>query len=394
MSEIVEINKFILNTYKRLNILIDGGCGAYLQSRDQKYLDFTSGIGVNSLGYGHSEFCKVLGTGIGKPLHVSNLFYTYEQLNAAKRIIQSSGLGKVFFTNSGTEAIEGALKLVKKYANDKGIKNYNIISMKNSFHGRSIGALSLSYNKKYKDPFSPLLKNIRFAKFNSFDSVKKLCDKSSVAIILEPIQGEGGIRVAKSKFLKKLRKYCDDKKILLIFDEIQSGMGRSGRVFACEHSNVRPDILVCAKGLGNGVPVGCFIVDDKLSNVLTTSMHGSTFGGNPFALRAVSAVFDIFEKHRVVENVAKLSKKLESILDNFVKEYSFCLKRSGRGFMQGLEIDESMPVSSIIVKAQERGLLLLTCGKNQLRFLPPLIISENEIYEMQKKLSIVFNSML
>lgn len=384
----------IIPTYKRFDIVLESGEGVYLlDDKGKKYLDFSSGIGVCALGYNHAEFNAKIKAQVDKLLHTSNLYYNENIAQAAKHLAKASGLERVFFTNSGAESIEGAMKVARKYAFNKGIKGGNFIAFKHSFHGRTLGALSLTANEKYQKPFKPLISGVKFAKYNDFSSVERLVNEKTCAIILESVQGEGGVNPAQKDFYKALRKLCDEKDILLIADEIQCGMGRSGKFFAYEHSGILPDVMTSAKALGCGLSVGAFVVSEKVAQKsLEAGDHGSTYGGNPLVCAGVNAVFEIFKKEKILENISKLTPYLEQSLENLIKEFRFCKKRKGLGFMQGLSLDKSVKVAEVIKKCQENSLLLISCGENDLRFLPPLIIEKSHIDEMSEKLRKVFKS--
>ncbi len=384
----------IIPTYKRFDIVLESGEGVYLlDDKGKKYLDFSSGIGVCALGYNHAEFNAKIKAQVDKLLHTSNLYYNENIAQAAKHLAKASGLERVFFTNSGAESIEGAMKVARKYAFNKGIKGGNFIAFKHSFHGRTLGALSLTANEKYQKPFKPLISGVKFAKYNDFSSVERLVNEKTCAIILESVQGEGGVNPAQKDFYKALRKLCDEKDILLIADEIQCGMGRSGKFFAYEHSGILPDVMTSAKALGCGLSVGAFVVSEKVAQKsLEAGDHGSTYGGNLLVCAGVNAVFEIFKKEKILENVSKLTPYLEQSLENLIKEFRFCKKRKGLGFMQGLSLDKSVKVAEVIKKCQENSLLLISCGENDLRFLPPLIIEKSHIDEMSEKLRKVFKS--
>ncbi|EAC1315180.1 aspartate aminotransferase family protein [Campylobacter coli] len=384
----------IIPTYKRFDIVLESGEGVYLlDDKGKKYLDFSSGIGVCALGYNHAEFNAKIKAQVDKLLHTSNLYYNENIAQAAKHLAKASGLERVFFTNSGAESIEGAMKVARKYAFNKGIKGGNFIAFKHSFHGRTLGALSLTANEKYQKPFKPLISGVKFAKYNDFSSVERLVNEKTCAIILESVQGEGGVNPAQKDFYKALRQLCDEKDILLIADEIQCGMGRSGKFFAYEHSGILPDVMTSAKALGCGLSVGAFVVSEKVAQKsLEAGDHGSTYGGNPLVCAGVNAVFEIFKKEKILENVSKLTPYLEQSLENLIKEFRFCKKRKGLGLMQGLSLDKSVKVAEVIKKCQENSLLLISCGENDLRFLPPLIIEKSHIDEMSEKLRKVFKS--
>lgn len=380
--------KAVLHTYNRFPVVLERGEGVRLYDLDGKeYLDFGAGIAVFALGYGNKAYNQALKDQIDKLIHTSNLFYNTPMVEAAEKLLKASGLSKVFFTNSGTEAIEGAIKAARKYAwmKDKST-DHEIIAMRHSFHGRSLGALSVTGNTHYQEPFKPLIGGIRFADFNDLDSVKEQITEKTCAIILEPVQGEGGIYPAGKEFLQGVRRLCDEKDILLILDEIQCGMGRTGSMFAFQSYGVMPDIMTSAKALGCGVPVGAFVLNEKTAkNSLEPGDHGTTYGGNPLACCAVSKVFDLFEEGKILEHVQKTSPYLEQKLDELVKKYDFLTERRGKGMMQGLVVS-GRPVGEIINKGIENGLFVLSAGSDVLRFVPPLIITEADIDEMIEKL--------
>ena len=378
----------VLHTYNRFPVVLDRGEGVRLYDLEGKeYLDFGAGIAVFALGYGNKAYNQALKDQIDKVIHTSNLFYNVPMVEAAEKLLKASGLNKVFFTNSGTEAIEGAIKAARKYAwlKDQST-DHEIIAMRHSFHGRSLGALSVTGNTHYQEPFKPLIGGIRFADFNDLDSVKAQITEKTCAIILEPVQGEGGIYPASREFLQGLRKLCDEKDILLILDEIQCGMGRTGTMFAFQSYGVMPDIMTCAKALGCGVPVGAFVLNEKTAgNSLAPGDHGTTYGGNPLACCAVSKVFDLFEEEKILEHVQETAPYLEEKLDKLVEKYDFLTERRGKGLMQGLVVS-GRPVGEIINKAIENGLFVLSAGSDVLRFVPPLIITKADIDEMVEKL--------
>lgn len=378
----------VLHTYNRFPVVFDHGEGVYLYDLEgKKYLDFGAGIAVFSLGYGNQEYNEALKNQIDKLLHTSNLYYNVPMTEAAEKLLKASGLSKVFFTNSGTEAIEGAIKAARKYAWLKdNSTDHEIIAMKHSFHGRSMGALSVTGNSHYQEPFKPLIGGIKFADFNDLDSVKAQITEKTCAIILETVQGEGGIYPAEKTFLEGIRKLCDEKDILLILDEIQCGMGRTGTMFAYEDYGIKPDIMTSAKALGCGVPVGAFVLNEKVANSsLKPGDHGTTYGGNPFACAAVSKVFDLFEEQHILEHVQEITPYFEEKLDGLVEKYDFFIQRRGKGLMQGLVV-EGRPVGEIVAKALENGLVVISAGSDVLRFVPPLIITKEQIDEMVEKL--------
>ena len=388
-NEIMEkAENYVLHTYNRYPVVLDHGKGVRLYDVEGKeYLDFAAGIAVFALGYGNETYNQTLKDQIDRLIHTSNLYYNEPMADAAEKVVKASGMDKVFFTNSGTEAIEGALKAARKYAYLRdGHSDHEIIAMNHSFHGRSMGALSVTGNTHYQDPFRPLIGGIRFANFNDLESVKAQVTEKTCAIILETVQGEGGIYPADPEFLKGVRALCDEKDILLILDEIQCGMGRTGSMFAWQQYGVKPDIMTCAKALGCGIPVGAFVLNQKTAeHSLVPGDHGTTYGGNPLACAAVSAVFDIFEKEKIVDHVQQVSAYLEKRLDELVEKYDFLTVRRGKGLMQGLVVS-GRPVGEIVQQALQNGLLVITAGSDVLRMVPPLVITEADVDEMMEKL--------
>ncbi|NCB93139.1 MAG: aspartate aminotransferase family protein [Clostridia bacterium] len=378
----------ILHTYNRFQIVLEKGKGVHLYDVDGKeYLDFAAGIAVFALGYNNPAYSQALKDQIDKVIHTSNLYYNVPMIEAAEKLTKASGLSKVFFTNSGTEAIEGAIKVARKYAYLKdGCTDHEIIAMDHSFHGRSLGALSVTGNTHYQEAFKPLIGGVKFAQFNDLESVKAQITDKTCAIIMETVQGEGGIYPAEPEFIKGVRKICDEKDILLILDEIQCGMGRTGDMFACQAYDVLPDVMTCAKALGCGVPVGAFVLNEKTANAsLVPGDHGTTYGGNPFACAAVSKVFDLYEEEKIIEHVREITPYLEEKLDALVEKYDFIVARRGKGLMQGLVMDPK-PVGEVVNKAIENGLLVISAGSNVLRLVPPLVITKEDIDEMIEKL--------
>ena len=376
----------LLHTYNRYQIVLEKGEGVYLYDTDgKKYLDFAAGIAVCSLGYGHPKFQDALKKQIDELTHTSNLFYSKPVAEAAKNLKKATEMDRIFFTNSGTEAIEGALKAARKYAYTKENGKYEFVAMNHSFHGRSMGAVSVTGTEKYREPFEPLIGGVKFAKFNDLESVKAQVTEKTCAIILEPIQGEGGIYPAEPEFLQGLRALCDEQDILLIFDEIQCGMGRSGSMFAWQEYGVKPDILTMAKAIGNGVPVGAFAMTEKVAEKsLAPGDHGTTYGGNPLVCAAVNEVLQIFEEEQIVEHVKTISAYLEKRLEELVAENEFVEARRGKGLMQGLVLKK--PVGEVVNKAIVNGLIVISAGGNVLRLVPPLVIEKKHVDEMIEKL--------
>ncbi len=379
---IEEAEQHLIHTYNRYQIVLEKGEGVYLYDVDgKKYLDFAAGIAVFALGYGNKEYNDALKAQVDKLLHTSNLYYNVPAVEAAKKITKQSGMDRVFFTNSGTEAVEGAIKLARKYAYIKdNSTDHEIIAMNHSFHGRSIGALSVTGNSKYQEAFKPLMGGVKFADFNNLESIKAQITEKTCAIIMEPVQGEGGLYPAKKEFLEGVRDLCDKKGILLIFDEVQCGMGRTGSMFAWQQYGVKPDIMAMAKALGCGVPVGAFAAKEEVAKALVPGDHGTTYGGNPFACAAVNEVFRQFEEKNIVGHVKVVGEYLHKALKGLEKKYDIVKEARGIGLMQGLEL--TIPAGDIILKALDKGLILITAGQNIIRFVPPLVITEANVDEM------------
>lgn len=377
----------LLHTYNRFSLVLDHGEGVYLYDTDKKaYLDFAAGIAVCALGYSNEAYKNALKDQVDKLLHTSNLYYNVPTIEAAKKALKASGMDRIFFTNSGTEAIEGAIKAAKKYAYTRdGHAGHEIIAMKHSFHGRSIGALSVTGNAHYQEPFAPLMPGVKFAEYNNLESVKELVTDKTCAVIMETVQGEGGIYPADPAFIEGVRRLCDEKDILLILDEIQCGMGRTGEMFAWQNYGVKPDIMTCAKALGCGVPVGAFFLTQRVADKsLAPGDHGTTYGGNPFVGAAVSAVFDQFKACDILGHVKEVAPYLEQKLYELVEKYDFLITRRGKGLMQGVVC--KLPVGKVAAAALEQGLIVITAGADVLRFVPPLVIEKQHVDEMIEKL--------
>lgn len=379
-----QAEKVIMKTYNRFPVVLEKGEGVYLYDTEgNRYLDFGSGIAVFALGYHNEAYNQALKDQIDKLIHTSNLYYNVPAIKAATKIVETTGLDKVFFTNSGTEAIEGAIKLARKYAYLKdSTKEYEIIAMDHGFHGRSQGALSVTGTKKYREGMIPKGISAVFATFNDLEDVKSKITDRTCAIITEVVQGEGGIYPANQEFLKGLRSLCHEKDILLIFDEIQCGMGRCGAMYAHELYGVKPDIITLAKALGCGVPVGAFVASKKCSSTLVAGDHGTTYGGNPLATAAVSKVYDLFEEQKIIEHVREIGEYLGEKLDTLAQKYDMIKEHRGIGLMHGLELKPEVSVLEVIKKALKQGLILLSAGNNTIRFVPPLIIEKHHVNEM------------
>ena len=399
----------LYKTYNRFPVVFDNGKGVTLwDSEGQEYLDFGAGIAVMGLGYADEEYTQAVKAQLDKLTHISNLFYNESSITAGEKLLKVSGMDKVFFTNSGTEAVEGALKIAKRYHYNKlhetmgdgfdGCEEKEIdmtgeiIAMNHSFHGRSLGALSVTGNAHYQAPFAPLIPGIRFADFNDLDSVKSQITDKTCAIIMETIQGEGGIYPAEEAFLKGVRALCDEHDILLILDEIQCGMGRTGEMFAWQHYGVKPDVMTVAKALGNGVPIGAFLACGKAATAMVPGDHGTTYGGNPLVTAAAGAVLDIFEKRQITDHVKEVGAYLYEKLEELTKKYDIICGHRGRGLIQGLEF--TVPAGPIVSKALlEEKLVLISAGSHIIRFVPPLIIQKSDVDEMAARLERVLKNL-
>lgn len=388
--------KNLFHVYNRFPVIFDYGKGVHLYDElDEKYLDFASGIGVMAFGYGNEDYEAALITQLKRITHTSNLYYHTPMIEAAEKLVKASGMDKVFFTNSGAEAIEGALKTAKKYAyTKKGAGDYEIIAMENSFHGRTVGSLSVTGTEHYREPFYPLMSGVKFATFNDYGSVLANISDNTCAIIMETVQGEGGLYPADKEFLTKVRQLCDEEDILLILDEVQCGMGRTGSMYAYQQYGIKPDILTTAKALGNGVPIGAFAVTENVANnSLVPGDHGTTYGGNPLCTAAVSQVFDMFEDYKLLDHIKEITPYFEQVLDYLVKKYDFITERRGLGLMQGLVL--TIPVKDVVTKALlDEHLVVLSAGSDVLRLLPPLVITEQDIDEFKTKIENVFETFI
>lgn len=384
MKEYIEqAEKDLLHTYNRYQVVLDRGDGVYLYDMEgKKYLDFCAGIAVFALGYHNEKYNAALKEQIDKLIHTSNYYYNVPAISAAKKLKKVSGMDRVFFTNSGAEAVEGAIKAARKYAYLKdGRTDHEIIAMEHSFHGRTMGALSVTGNPKYREAFEPMIGNIKFAALNDFESVLSKVTDKTCAILFETVQGEGGIFPAEEAFMKQVKELCRERDILLILDEIQCGMGRTGAYFAFQRYGIKPDIMTTAKALGCGVPVGAFLTTEKVAqHSLTSGDHGTTYGGNPLACAAINVVLDLFEENHIIDNVKETGDYLAQKLDELAARYDSIETRRGIGLMQGLVFRR--PVGGIIQAALDKGLILINAGPNIIRFVPPLVIGREHVDEM------------
>lgn len=378
----------LYKTYNRFPVVFDCGEGVRLYDVEgNEYLDFGAGIAVMGLGYGCRELNDAVKAQVDKLYHISNLFYNEPAVEAGERLLKASGMDKVFFTNSGTEAIEGALKIAKRHAYNRGMApDYEIIAMKHSFHGRSLGALSVTGNAHYQEPFAPLIPGIRFAEFNNLDSVRAAFNEKTCAVLMETIQGEGGIYPASEAFIQGVRALCDEHDALLMLDEIQCGMGRTGDMFAWQGYGVKPDVMTAAKALGNGVPIGAFLASGKAASVMVPGDHGTTYGGNPLVCAAAAKVLELFEERHITAHVKEVGAYLWEKLDDLVDKYDCITAHRGKGLMQGLEFNT--PVAPVVTNALlEQKLVLISAGSNIIRFVPPLVIEKEDVDEMAVRLS-------
>ena len=385
----------LYKTYNRFPVVFDHGEGVKLYDTDgQEYLDFGAGIAVMGLGYSCDEVKNAVKEQMDKLPHISNLFYNEPAIDAGEKLLAVSEMDKVFFTNSGTEAIEGALKIAKRYAYNKGMApDYEIIAMKHSFHGRSLGALSLTGNDHYQEPFAPLIPNIKFAQFNDLDSVKALFSDKTCAVIMETIQGEGGIYPATEEFIKGVRALCDEHDALLVLDEIQCGMGRSGEMFAWQGYGVKPDVMTSAKALGNGVPIGAFLACGKAATAMVPGDHGTTYGGNPLVCAAANAVLDVFKEKNITGHVKEVGAYLWEKLEEVAAAYDCVIAHRGKGLIQGLEFNTA--VGPVVTNALlEQHLVLISAGANIIRFVPPLVIKQADVDEMVVRLKAAIEAVM
>lgn len=380
MEKKEEYYKYIINNYKVHDIVIDHGEGSCLyDDKGKKYIDFTSGIGVNSLGYGNTEWITAITKQINKIAHTSNLFLNNNNIEAAKLLVELSRMDKVFFSNSGAESNECAIKIARKYSYDKyGFGRDKILTLRNSFHGRTLTTLKATGQEKFHKYFYPFPEGFIYGNANDINDITlKVNENNICAIIVEPIQGEGGVLPLNHDFVQSLKRICDSKDIILIFDEVQCGIGRSGKFFAYEDFSIIPDIVTLAKGLGGGVPVGAVICNKKTSNVFKFGDHGTTYGGNPLVAAAIKVVLDKVSKKEFLDEINKKSQYLMKELKAINNDNIIDIR--GKGLMIGIELKDNPNI--YIDMAIEKGLLLLTAGKSTIRLLPPLTITIEELKE-------------
>ncbi len=379
-NEIIELSKrYIFNTYSREPIVLTEGKGCYVRDIDgKKYLDFLGGIAVTVLGHSHPAVTQAIRKQAGKLLHVSNIYYIENQVMLAQLLVNNCFADRAFFCNSGAESIEGAIKLVRKFSKEKfGPGRYRIITMKNSFHGRTLTALSATGQERFQRGFEPLVDGFDYAEFNNINSVIDKIDSRTCAIMLEPIQCEGGVHVASMEFLKVVRDICYERNLLLIFDEVQTGIGRTGKLFAYQHFGVEPDIMTLAKGLGNGVPIGAILAKKEVADVFGPGTHASTFGGNPLSTAAGIATLKTILEKNILQNCTEMGRYLKERLEELKKKYNFIRDVRGIGLMLGIELE--MSGREIVTLARERGLLINCTSEKVLRLAPPLIVNKKQI---------------
>lgn len=383
--------QYFLNTYKQLPIVMDYGIGNYVYDTDgKKYLDFVAGIATNALGYSYEPLKEAIKDQVDRLTHCSNLYYNEPSVRAAELLVQLSGLDKVFFCNSGAEANEAALKLAKRYVNTYvDNQKTKIVSMKNSFHGRSIATVSATGQPKYHEGFAPLYEGVSYTPFNDLQSLEAALTDEVALLMIEPIQGEGGIVPAEKAFLQKARALCDEKEIVLIFDEVQCGVGRTGKAFAYMQYDVKPDILSLAKGLGAGFVIGAIVANEKVAQGFVPGAHASTFGGNPIATTAASVVLEAMAEGSLLLHVDEMSMHLKKGLESLQQKYSCILDVRGMGLMMAIELDQ--PAAPYVQAALSEGLLLINAGSHVIRFVPPLTIEAEEIDHMLLILDSILN---
>ncbi len=371
---IEEAKKYLFQNYGRFEYFFEKGEGCYLfDENGKKYLDMLSGIAVNALGYNHPKLTKALCEQASKIIHISNLFYIKPQIEVAKILSENSFGGKVFFCNSGAEANEALIKLVRRYFYDRKQEKYEIITFEGSFHGRTLATVTATAQPKYHEGFYPLVEGFKYAKFNDIQSVKRLINEKTAAILIELVQGEGGVNPANKDFIKDLYNLCKEKEILFTVDEVQTGIGRTGKLFAYQHFDIQPDIISLAKGLGGGVPIGAVISKDEVAKSFIPGTHASTFGGNYLSTVAAKVVLEEVLSPGFLDNVNQVGEYLKEKL----KIFGFPVK--GLGLMVGMDLPKEIPAKEIVKKALEKGLIVGTAGENTLRFVPPLIITKKEV---------------
>jgi acetylornithine/N-succinyldiaminopimelate aminotransferase len=383
---------YYMNTFgSRTPVQFTHGEGSVLYDTTGKaYLDFLAGIAVNSLGYGHPKLVKAVQNQAEKLIHCSSLFYIDAQSKLAKLLSNLNNGGRVFFCNSGAEANEAAIKLVRKYFSDQGLYKYEILTAYNSFHGRTLTTLAATGQEKYQKPFLPMPEGFKYIPYNDLKVARASITPKTAAIMVEVIQGEGGVIEGTKEYIKGLAALCKEEKLLLVVDEVQTGIGRTGRWFGYENYDIEPDIITLAKGLGGGVPIGAVIAKGKAADVFSPGSHGSTFGGNPLSCAAGLAVVETIQEEGILEQVSSNGLILKEGLDKLKLQFPFIKDVRGIGLIAGLELDEKIAGKQIVGLALEKGFIINCAGNNTLRFVPPLIITENEVQQLLEALNEIF----
>ena len=385
-----ESRAHICQTYNRFNLVLLSGSGCNLWDQEgRQYLDFVAGIAVCNLGHCPPELARVLYEQAQQLVHVSNLYYTEPQAKLAGELTSVCFADKVFFGNSGAEANEAAIKLARKYSRERyGPGRYGIITMKDSFHGRTLATLSATGQHKVHEGFEPLVDGFRYVGFDELDSVAEAIDETVCAVLVEPIQGEGGVRVPKAQYLAGLRELCSKHNLLLIYDEIQVGMGRTGKLFSHQHEGVAPDIMTLAKALANGIPIGAMLASSEVAEAFTPGSHASTFGGTPLVTAVAIEVLRQISQQDFLDRVQSMGDYFREQLVSLHEKYSFVREVRGRGLILGMELD--FPGGEIVIQCQERGVLINCTAEKVLRFLPPLIVTSEEVDRLIETLDAVF----
>lgn len=384
-------HQYLMETYMRQPISIVRGRGTKVYDLEgREYVDFVGGIAVNILGHGHPDLVLAIQRQAAQLIHTSNLYFTEPQVKLAQMLVDNSFADKVFFCNSGAEANEAAIKLARRYSLGKyGPERFEIITMKNSFHGRTLATITATGQEKVQKGFEPLMPGFAYAPLNDFEAIEHMAGEKTAAIMLEPIQGEGGVHVAKREYLKNLREFCTKRDILLLFDEVQTGMGRTGTLFAYEQLDVEPDIMTLAKGLGGGVPIGACLAKAEVAKAFVPGSHASTFGGNPLACAAALAVFRVLLEGGVLEHARRMGDYLAKQLSECKEFHHLIRDVRGLGLLQGMEVE--MDSQTIVSDCLKRGILINATSGHVLRFVPPLIISQREIDRLIEVLSQIFH---
>ncbi len=386
-----DAEQYLMNTYTRLPISIARGRGSRVYDLEgREYVDFVAGIAVNLLGHAHPDLVLAIQRQVQHLIHTSNLYYTEPQVQLAKTLVEHSFAQKVFFCNSGAEANEAAIKLARKYAHDKyGAGRYEIITMKHSFHGRTLATLTATGQEKVQKGFDPLMPGFSYVTFNDLSEVERAMTDKTAAVMLEPIQAEGGVHVADRAYMQGLRELCRDRDVLLIFDEVQTGMGRTGTLFCYEHFGIQPDIMTLAKGLGGGVPIGACLATDAVAKAFTPGSHASTFGGNPLACAAGLAVLRVLLDGKILDHARRMGDYLGKGLAACKEKHRVITEVRGLGLLQGMELD--IDGKTVVTDCLARGLLINCTGDRVLRFVPPLIITQGEIDRLLNALGQIFS---